>query len=126
MEYEGSLPCSKQLATGPYPEPVEYSPRLPFLIYILVLSYYINLRLQHGVFPLDFPTKIFTYFSSPPFVLHVPTQFILLDLIILTYLVNSTHYEVLHYVISSVFLLLPVSCVQIFSSALCLETAFFP
>jgi len=29
METEGSLRCSQQLATGPYPELVESSPHLP-------------------------------------------------------------------------------------------------
>jgi hypothetical protein len=31
METEGSLPCSQQPATGPYPEPDETSPQLLIL-----------------------------------------------------------------------------------------------
>jgi hypothetical protein len=31
MEFESSLRCSQETATGPYPEPDESTPRLPIL-----------------------------------------------------------------------------------------------
>jgi hypothetical protein len=31
MELEGSLPCSQEPATAPYPKPAETSPHLPIL-----------------------------------------------------------------------------------------------
>jgi hypothetical protein len=45
MESEGSLPCSRESATGPYPEPDTASPHL--FTFILILSY---VRVRNKVF----------------------------------------------------------------------------
>jgi hypothetical protein len=52
MEAEGSLPCSQQPPSGPYPQPVASSPHLPSLIIqrsILVLSSHVRVGLSSGV-----------------------------------------------------------------------------
>jgi hypothetical protein len=40
MEAEGSLPCSQQLATRPYPQPDQSSPRLYILFIENPFQYY--------------------------------------------------------------------------------------
>jgi hypothetical protein len=58
MEPEGSLPCSQEPATGPYPEPDESSshPHPSSLRSILMLPSYLRLGLMSGLFPSGFPT----------------------------------------------------------------------
>jgi hypothetical protein len=61
MEPEGSLPCSQEPSTGPYPEPDQSSPYNPILSLvrpILILSTRLGLGLPRGLFPYSFPTKI--------------------------------------------------------------------
>jgi hypothetical protein len=61
MELDGSLPCSQEPSTGPYPEPYQSSPFLPilpFLWSILILSTHLRLRLPSDLFPSGFPTNI--------------------------------------------------------------------
>jgi hypothetical protein len=53
MEPVGSLPCSKQPATGPYPEPDESHPLL-----ISVRCCMLCLRLTSGLFCSGFPAEI--------------------------------------------------------------------
>jgi hypothetical protein len=60
MEPEGSLPCSQEPSTGPYP--VHPTP----LRSILILSSHLRLGLPRGLFPSGFATKIlYAYLFSP-------------------------------------------------------------
>jgi hypothetical protein len=61
MEREGSLPCSQEPSTGPYPQPDRSSPYHPILSLlgsILILSTHLRLGLPTGLFPSDFPINI--------------------------------------------------------------------
>jgi hypothetical protein len=55
MEPEGSIPCSQEPATGPYPETYQSHP-IP-LRAILILSTHLRLALPSGLFPSGLPTK---------------------------------------------------------------------
>jgi len=67
MEPEGSLPCSQEPATGPYPQPDASSPQLPtlFLKIYSILSFYLPLGLPSNHFPSGFPTKIYAFLIFP-------------------------------------------------------------
>jgi hypothetical protein len=54
MEPEGSLPCSQEPSTGPYPEPDKSSSYHPILRSILILSSNLRLGLPSDLFPSDF------------------------------------------------------------------------
>jgi hypothetical protein len=67
MELEGSLPCSQEPATGPYPDPDETSPHLVTLISvrsILVLSSHLRISIPNGLFPTVFPKRMLYAFIS--------------------------------------------------------------
>jgi hypothetical protein len=84
MESEGSLPCSQQSATGPYPEPDESN--LYPLSYLFTIHFNIILHLRlvlpSGLFPSGFPTR--TSLSIPPLSYATCLAYLILhDLIIL-------------------------------------------
>jgi hypothetical protein len=65
MEVECSLQCSDESATGPYPEPDESNPHLPYISLKNILILLFLLRLGHPssvFFPSYFPTKILCEF----------------------------------------------------------------
>jgi hypothetical protein len=67
QEPEGLSPYSQQLATGPYPEPVESNSHTP--AYLRKIHYdpisHLLLGIPNGLFPSGFPTKTLYTFLSP-------------------------------------------------------------
>jgi hypothetical protein len=77
MEPEGSLPCSQEPSTGPYPEPDRSSSYHPILskMYFDIVPH-LRLGLPSGLFPSGFPTNILYTFLFSPSVLHaLPISF---------------------------------------------------
>jgi hypothetical protein len=70
MELEGSLPCSQEPSTGPYPEPDQSNPYHPILS-LLIFFTHLRIGLPSGLFLLAFLSVSYMHSSSPPFVLHV-------------------------------------------------------
>jgi len=67
MEPEGSLPCSQETVTGPYPEPI-IQPTTSHTIslrYILILSSHLRLGLPSGIFLSVFPNKMYVFIIFP-------------------------------------------------------------
>jgi hypothetical protein len=61
MEPEGSLLCSQEPSTSPYPEPDESSPYNPIVFILrlsLILSSHLRLGSPNDLFPFSFLTKI--------------------------------------------------------------------
>jgi hypothetical protein len=89
MELEGSLPCSKEPSTGPYPEPDQSNPSHPIpLRSILTMSTHLRLDLSSGIFLFGIPTNILHVFFSL-IRATCPAHLILLDLLILIILGES-------------------------------------
>jgi hypothetical protein len=64
MEPEGSVPCSQDPATGPYPEPDESGPHHD-IVSTLILLFHPRLGLPRDIFPIFF-VQAFCNFSDMP------------------------------------------------------------
>jgi hypothetical protein len=103
MQPEGSWPCSQESYAGTYPEPDKSNPCYPILFLIhpfLILFIRLCLDLPKGPFPLRVPTKILYPFLFSMRTIH-PTNFIILDLIILMIFYKGYKFEVLLWAVFS-------------------------
>jgi hypothetical protein len=85
IESEGSLPCSQEPSTGPYPEPDQSNPYHSILSFrsILILSSHLHLGHPIGLFPSGSPTNILYAFILGPIRATCSVHLTLLHLIIL-------------------------------------------
>jgi hypothetical protein len=76
MEPEGSIPCSQEPSTGPYPEPYQSTPSHPiFLRSILILFTHLRLSIPSGLFPSGLPTNILYAFLFSPHSCYMPRPY---------------------------------------------------
>jgi hypothetical protein len=94
VEPEGSLPCSEEPSSSPYPEPDRSSPYHPNPISLrstLILPTHLRLCLPSGLFYFGFPTKILYTFVFCPISASCPAHLILLYLIFFSVKGNENH-----------------------------------
>jgi hypothetical protein len=76
MEPEGSIPCSQEPSTGPYPEPYQSNPIHSILSYLSKLHFNIvhppTSWSSSSSFLLACPPISYMHSCSPPFVIHAP------------------------------------------------------
>jgi hypothetical protein len=85
MEPEGSISCSQESSTGPYPEPYQSQPTIPLFLSKIHFNIVHSPRFGHlsGLFLSGFPTSSLYVFLFSSIRATYPAHLILLDLIIL-------------------------------------------